>query len=273
MASHKDSNSSKTAHVMNLLSKSRGSAPAPEAEPREEPAAESVRTDSAPVSDAAPKTDAAPPAKTPPVAPLISSLNADAAVSSQIKDALESELGAELAELAAETPAAPEPEEVPEEVVVFKAPVEVASSADEWLNIPAAPEPEPEPEPVPEPEAELPAEPPAEPEPPAPASVSEAPAEADPLAYQPPSYTNVMELLVDEKAEKYMRMFGLCCCDKCQVDVKAYALNHLPPKYVVMADQERVPKLTVYESKYSSDVTAQLIQACKIVMTTPHHTR
>lgn len=266
MASNKDSNSSKTAHVMNLLSKSRGPAPAPapeaEAAPKAAPLEEAAET--------APKAEAAP--KTPPVAPLISSLNADAAVSSQIKDALESELGAELAglEASAGPEAAPDPEPVmePEEVVVLKAPAEEsAPSADELMGVPAEPEPEPEPEP--QPPAEPAEENPAASEPPAP----EVPAEPNFPAYQVPSYTNVMELLVDEKAEKYMRMFGLCCCDKCQVDVKAYALNHLPPKYVVMADQERVPKLTVYESKYSSDVTAQLIQACKVVMTRPHHTR
>ena len=67
-------NSSKTAHVMNLLSKNRSAA-----EPAPEPAAESP----------APQAEAAPAA---PVAPIISSINADAAVSSQIKDALEAEL-------------------------------------------------------------------------------------------------------------------------------------------------------------------------------------
>ena len=49
MASNKDSNSSKTAHVMNLLSKSRSSAPAPEAE-------------AAPKADSAHNAQAAPPA-------------------------------------------------------------------------------------------------------------------------------------------------------------------------------------------------------------------
>ena len=88
-----------------------------------------------------------------------------------------------------------------------------------------------------------------------------------------PSYINVMQILVEEKADEYMKMFGICCCDKCRVDVRAYALNHLPPKYVVMSRGDRIPRLTVYESKYSSDITAQLLQACKVVMETPHHTR
>ena len=87
------------------------------------------------------------------------------------------------------------------------------------------------------------------------------------------SYINVMQILVEEKADEYMKMFGICCCDKCRVDVRAYALNHLPSKYVVLSQNERVPRLTVYENRFSSDITAQLIQACKQVMLTPHHSR
>ena len=264
MASNKDSNSSKTAHVMNLLSKSRSSAPAPEAEAA--PKADSAHNaQAAPQPEPAPKAEAPqqaePAPKAAPVAPLLSSLSADAAVSNQIKDALESELSAELA---GEPAPVPEPEPEPEEVVVVKAPAQPEPSADDLMGVPSEKEPEPPVEPEPEPPVEEPV-PPAEPEP--------APVQLEPEPEPLNAYTNVMQILVEEKAEKYMKMFGLCCCDKCQVDVKAYALNHLPPKYVVMAEYERVPKLTVYESKFSSDVTAQLIQACKVVMTHPHHTR
>nr|WP_325222155.1 late competence development ComFB family protein [uncultured Oscillibacter sp.] len=155
-------NSSKTAHVMNLLSKNRGSAPEPPAEPKAEPAA----------PQAEPAPQAAP---------------------------------------AQEAPAAPVREDAPQE-------------------------------PFQEEEEQ-------------------------------PSYINVMQILVEEKADEYMKMFGICCCDKCRVDVRAYALNHLPPKYVVLSQNERVPRLTVYESRFASDVTSQLIQACKKVMLTPHHSR
>ena len=234
-------NSSKTAHVMNLLSKNRG----PASEPAAEPKAESAAPQEAPVpqAEAAPQAVPAPqaePARTAPVAPIISSITADAAVSSQIKDALEAEL--------AEAPKAPP-----------QPPVQKAEP-------PAAPAPQAAPV-----------------QPAAPAPVPEAP--AAPVQEEPafqevyveeaekPAYINVMQLLVDEKADEYMKMFGICCCDKCRVDVRAYALNHLPPKYVVLSQNERVPRLTVYESRFSSDVTAQLIQACKKVMLTPHHSR
>ncbi len=219
---------SKTARVMNLLSK------------KPDPAAEEA---------AAPEAPAAPAA---PVPPIVTSMAPDAAVSVQIKNALEDALEGELE---AVQPAAPsQPEAV--SVAVQAAPE-------------SAPEPEPQPlpaEPEPEPQAEKPEEP-AEP----------VPAEEAPVRQfvepENPGYINVMQVLVEEKAPKYVEMFGLCTCKRCMEDVKAFTLNHLPPKYVVLEPNDRVPRLTVYEGKFSSDITAQLLQACKVVMETPHHTR
>ena len=99
------------------------------------------------------------------------------------------------------------------------------------------------------------------------------PAETPPEAPAEECYVNVMQLLVEEKAEKYMRASGMCCCDHCMVDVMAYTLNHLPPKYVVMSKGEMIPKLTFYEVQHSSDVTTQLMRACEVVSKSPHHGR
>ena len=219
-------NSSKTAHVMNLLSKNRGGAAESQAaEAKPAPAAPQAE----PAADAAPQAE---PARTAPVAPIISSINADAAVSSQIKDALEAELTEAPARQAA-------PVRQPDPPQAAAPQVEPAAQA-ETATEPAQP-------------------------------AAEAPQEAP--QEEAASYVNVMQLLVEEKADEYMKMFGICCCDKCRVDVRAYALNHLPPKYVVLSQNERVPRLTVYESRFASDITAQLIQACKKVMLTPHHSR
>lgn len=219
---------SKTARVMNLLSK------------KPDPA----------VEEAAPEAPAAPAA---PVPPIVTSMAPDAAVSVQIKNALEDALEGEL------DARQPAPPSQPEAVAV---PVQPASQ----------PEPEPlqaEPEPAPVQ---------AEPEPVPPAAAPEpAPMSAEPpheyAEPENPGYINVMQVLVEEKAPKYVEMFGLCTCKRCMEDVKAYTLNHLPPKYVVLEPNDRVPRLTVYEGKFSSDITAQLLQACKVVMETPHHSR
>lgn len=210
-------NSSKTAHVMNLLSKNRSPEPA---------------------DTAAPAPDAAPAQETP-QAPILTSINEDAAVSSQIKDALEAELSGEVPP-AAEPDAGTESSDGP---VEMSAENQVAAALEAEVNPDAGSE----------------------------ESQASYAARAEELDES--SYVNVMQILVDEKADKYMEMFGLCQCERCKADVRAYALNHLPPKYVFMGRNEMVPRLTVYESKYSSDLVAQLLNACRIVMETPHHAR
>ena len=209
----KDNKTSKTARVMNLLSK------------KPDPTAE---------GPAEAETPAASTVTTAPTPPIVSSLAPDAAVSVQIKNALEEALEGELEARQPTAPAAqpaPQPEPAP------------------------APEPAPQPEPVPQAAEE-------------PATVW-----TDPLKPINPGYINVMQVLVEEKAPKYVKLFGLCSCARCMEDVKALTLNHLPSKYVVLEQGDLVPRLTVYENKYSSDITAQMLKACKLVMERPHHNR
>ena len=215
MASKNDK-TSKTARVMNLLSKKPDPAASTEEAPTPAPAAQT---------------------------PIAASMVPDAAVSVQIKSALEDALEGELAP---QQPAPrPEPAPAPE-----PEPAPAVQSQPE-----PAPMPEPEPVPAAQPEAEEPAK----------WDESRLP------VY--PGYMNVMQVLVEEKAPKYVQMFGLCSCERCMEDVKALTLNHLPPKYGVLERGDMVPRLTVYENKFSSDITAQLLQACKIVHETPHHSR
>ena len=215
----KNDKTSKTARVMNLLSK---------------------KPDSAAPEEAA---EAA-------VPPIVSSMAPDAAASAQIKNALEDALEGELGP--AQTEPAPEPQQPP-------APEPVRQAAP-------APQPEPEPAPVRQEEPE-PVFIPPEPEEPPEVRFQE------PLHPLNPGYINVMQVLVEEKTPKYVKMFGLCSCERCMEDVKALTLNNLPSKYVVLEPGDRIPRLTVYEGRYASDITAQLLQACKLVMAHPHHGR
>ena len=82
---------------------------------------------------------------------------------------------------------------------------------------------------------------------------------------------NIMQLLVEEKADHYMGLFGLCRCSRCRNDVLALALNQLPPKYVVMPVHELTSRLSIYEGRFSSAVTAQILRACKEVLEHPRH--
>lgn len=189
-----------------------------------------------------PVEDTAAPAPAAPVPPIVTSMAPDAAASVQIRNALEDALEGELGAQAAPAPSVPvQPEPAP-----------------------AAPEQPPVPQAGPEPQPAAPA---------APAEEPAAPAKSAFPEPENPGYINVMQVLVEEKAPKYVEMFGLCTCKRCMEDVKAITLNHLPPKYVVLEPNDRVPRLTVYEGKFSSDITAQLLQACKLVMERPHHAR
>ncbi len=276
----KDNKTSKTARVMNLLSK--------KADPT--PGESTVEA----------------PAPAPPVPPIVTSMAPDAAVSVQIKnaleDALESELGPqqpapaqaappveEAAPVQAAAPAvetapvqaaAPAVETAPVQAaapVVEPAPVQAAPPAVEAAPVQAvAPVVESAPVQAAAPAVEtapVQAAPPVEETAP-PSPVLEGPAIwKQPIKPIDPGYINVMQVLVEEKAPKYIKMFGLCQCARCLEDVKALTLNHLPSKYVVLEQGDLIPRLTVYEGQFSSDVTAQLLQACKLVMERPHHGR
>jgi pyruvate/2-oxoglutarate dehydrogenase complex dihydrolipoamide acyltransferase (E2) component len=239
-SSKKASTSSKTAHVMNLLSKNASSAaeqtaspaavaapaaaqPAPI--PAAAPAAPVTSTAPAPpVEPATPMASAAPAAPaaastTVSKSPILASLSSDAAVAEQIREALEDAL--ESGEADTLSPAVEESSTVSEE---------------------QAPAPVPPPGPT------------------------------KPVS---PNTTcvNVMQVLVDENTERYMKMYGLCECPHCVADVKALALNNLPPKYVVMEAGHVVPRISVYEGRFQTAVTAQILRACQTVMDQPRHNR
>lgn len=274
MSASKESNSSKTAHVMNLLSRTRAN-PAAEAAAQEkavQPAEAAVPP--TPTAAAVPPTPAAAapvpapapaesaPQSTPPTSPIIASLSSDHAISSQIKDALASSLE-ELAgsEPVAETPPAPVVEEVPQPKPVVETPpapvVEEVPQPKSVAEEPAAPviEEVPQPEPVVE-------------TPPAPVAVDSAAEKPD---EEEVICANIMEILVERKAETYMELFGLCCCDRCKMDVQALALTELPAKYVVMAKNELPLRLSLYEGRMNTAVTAQILRACKVVLAEPRH--
>lgn len=135
-----------------------------------------------------------------------------------------------------------------------------------------APMPEPEPEPVPAPQPEPEPQPQSTPQP-----VQEEPAPVVSRLEDAPEdrymVLNVTQALVEEKAKKYMTMFGMCTCERCRIDVIALALSNLPAKYVVVHGKDINPRLSFYESKYSAAVITAVMTACKRVLDKPHHRR
>ena len=256
-ASKKNAKGNKTAHVLNLLT-------APGAAKEGAPAAEE-----APAEASAEQAQL--PAPSRPLLPPILEVaqTNDDNLAQQIQHALEEELDEE----AAVQPAAAQPIQITEEVPSVAAEQPIAEKTAEppapsggkmsqeeiekllaASNTPAQP---PAPEPAPAPAPEKPVSPP-KPAPPAAEEIS---------------YTNIMQVLVEEKAPRYIKKFGLCPCKQCEADVKALTLTNLVPKYVVLSKMDRIPMLTVYEGRYTTTILAQLTRACKTVMDHPHHDR
>ena len=237
----KGAKGNKTAHVLNLLT-----APGEAAPPAEEGAAVQEGAQPAP--------------SRPLVPPILEVAQAnDADLSQQIQQALEEELL---------PPAAPAPQREPQPAPA-PAPSGGKMSQDDIEKMLAsmsapeetpAPQPEPQPAPAPKPK----------PAPrPGPTSVPELSQEEK----EDITFLNVMQILVEEKAPRYIKMFGLCPCKRCEADVMALTLSNLVPKYVVLPKLDRIPMLTVYEGRYNSTIFAQLTRSCKIVMDHPHHNR
>ena len=300
------SNSNKTAHVMNLLRKN---APAPHAAPASEVPAPAPAPAPAAAPVSAPAAQPAPaPAPAPQTAPIITALNADSEISLQIRDALEEELARETENEASALPVAGEDEAPEDKLTTEPLSTEEAmpKPAKEPQAVKAAPEPVieklvnresvpseqseeksafPKEEPAPaaeKPDVEESAAPVQE--------VSEyvsvdspvpevplLPIQPEPFEkkqeseLQEPMLVNVMQQIIEDKADKYIGIFDVCRCSHCRKDVIALALNQMPPKYVVMSQKELLLKRDMYEVRYNCEAVAQLMQACQKVKDNPHH--
>lgn len=84
-------------------------------------------------------------------------------------------------------------------------------------------------------------------------------------------YCNITQKLVEEKAEKYMKLLNMCQCRHCVADVKALALTHLPPHYAVVQQDGSLPVMALYEERLDAEITAQLMSACRVVQEKPRH--
>lgn len=68
------------------------------------------------------------------------------------------------------------------------------------------------------------------------------------------STLNLMENLVLEHIDSVIRRFNSCSCDRCRCDIAAYALNQLPPQYIVADSQyaaqleKEIPQKTVLDA-------------------------
>jgi len=79
---------------------------------------------------------------------------------------------------------------------------------------------------------------------------------------------NVMENLILRRVDSVISRFNVCSCDRCRCDICAYALNNLPPRYIVAKPdmiakaEASIPEKTVMDA---------LIKAVIKVRSHPRH--
>ena len=245
MAGRKNTRSSKTDHVLSLLSnppqdraqqeetpKEQPSSPSPAGVKPAAPCAEKPAAVPPEAAAAAPAGGPREPRLSPPILEVARANNE--ALEEAIHTALENALLEELSQ-------SPEPE---------------AAQGPESVQ---EPQPAQEPQPVQEPQSE-----------PQPTHVPD-PGENDITLPDGSRFTNVMLILVEEKLERYVKLFHLCSCPRCVADAKALALSRLPAKYVVLPGTAYPPMMNLYRAKYDSMVTAQVVYACKQILDAPRH--
>lgn len=85
------------------------------------------------------------------------------------------------------------------------------------------------------------------------------------------TYENMMEAIVEEALDTLEGSLDCCMCEQCRNDIAAYALNHLPCRYVVTKSGGIISKADTMRTQHLTDVRTTLIQAAQIVGQHPRH--
>jgi competence protein ComFB len=83
---------------------------------------------------------------------------------------------------------------------------------------------------------------------------------------------NYMEDIVRDTLEELLsKKEDICKCEKCKFDIMTWALNRLPPKYIV-SDKGRIfTKLQEVEVQFRADVVRELTKAISHISKNPRH--
>ncbi len=83
---------------------------------------------------------------------------------------------------------------------------------------------------------------------------------------------NYMEDIVRDTLESLLsERKDICKCQKCKLDMIAWALNRLPPKYVVTDKGRMYTKLKEQEIQFRADVVQELTRAIAHISKDPQH--
>ncbi|MFA5363068.1 MAG: late competence development ComFB family protein [Candidatus Omnitrophota bacterium] len=83
---------------------------------------------------------------------------------------------------------------------------------------------------------------------------------------------NYMEEMVSDKLEEILAgKNDICKCLRCKLDMMVWALNHLPPKYVITEKGRLYTKLIEQEAQFRADIVKVLITAVLRVSRNQNH--
>lgn len=86
--------------------------------------------------------------------------------------------------------------------------------------------------------------------------------------------SNSMEEIVDrlliELIQTQPKLFH-CVCPQCMDDMRAYALNHLPPRYYSRSSGQAFSHFTNHEPQSQANIMAQVVIAVHKVQANPWH--
>ena len=82
---------------------------------------------------------------------------------------------------------------------------------------------------------------------------------------------NLMEELVDKRLDELMSMANMCGCPQCRADVRALALNRLPPRYITSIKGDVFVRFEAQSCQEQAEVAGAIVRAIEIVRKNPRH--
>lgn len=84
-------------------------------------------------------------------------------------------------------------------------------------------------------------------------------------------YRNLMESVVEELYDEFTSTLDCCHCERCRCDVVCYALNQLPPKYIMTHEGEMFTRLNQLSNQHSADILSAIATGARLVKEHPRH--
>jgi len=81
---------------------------------------------------------------------------------------------------------------------------------------------------------------------------------------------NYMEIIVDDCINDLLKNLHVCDCEVCMLDIKAKALNKLPPQYFLTKKGEMFIKLNMLRTQFEADVASAIAEAAVYVNNNPN---